>query len=60
MTFEEALARLNEISAEMEKPDISLQLAVELYAEADRLIKICGENISEARITLEKVGNDAF
>ena len=41
MTFEEALKRLNEISKEMENPEITLKNAVELYSEASELIGIC-------------------
>lgn len=56
MTFEEALARLNEISAEMEKPEVTLQEAVKLYAEAGELVKICSGSISQAKLSLEKAG----
>lgn len=55
MTFEEALERLNAISAELENPEITLKSAVELYTEATELVKICNKEIDAARITLEKV-----
>lgn len=55
MTFEEALKRLNEISALMENPDITLKKAVELYKEAAELTEICNKSIEEAKITLEKL-----
>lgn len=56
MTFEEALKRLNEISKEMENPEITLKNAVELYSEASELIGICRSGLDEAKLMLEKVG----
>lgn len=56
MTFEEALKRLNEISGEMENSEITLKNAVELYAEAAKLIEICRSGIDEAKLSLEKIG----
>ncbi len=54
MTFEEAIKRLNEISKEMENPEITLKNAVKLYSEANNLVEICNKSISEAKIALEK------
>ena len=54
MTFEEALKRLNEISEQMENPEITLKNAVELYGEANELVEICKKSIDEAKIALEK------
>lgn len=55
MTFEEALKRLNEISEQMENPDITLRNAVELYSEANKLTEICSKSIEEAKLALEKI-----
>ena len=55
MTFEEALARLNQISGEMDNPEVTLKRAVEPYSEASELIDICRKGIGEARLSLEKV-----
>ena len=55
MTFESALARLNEISKAMENPDITLKNAVDLYSEAKELVDFCNKSIAEAKLSLEKV-----
>ncbi len=55
MSFEEAIKRLDEISKLMENPEITLKNAVELYAEANSLVEICNQSISEAKLTLEKI-----
>lgn len=57
MSFEEAYKRLNEISAEMEKKDLPLEKAVELYSEAASLVNVCKKNIEEARLEVEKIDN---
>ncbi len=55
MTFEEALKRLEEISSLMEDPEITLKNAVELYAEAKKLVDFCNKSIEDAKLTLEKI-----
>ena len=55
MTFESALDRLSEISKNMENPDITLKNAVELYAEAKKLVDFCNKSIDEAKLSLEKI-----
>lgn len=55
MTFESAIERLKEISNEMEKPELPLSKAVELYSEASELEKICTEELKGAKLSLEKV-----
>lgn len=57
MSFEEAYKRLTEISAEMEKKDLPLEKAVELYSEAASLVNVCKKNIEEARLEVEKIDN---
>lgn len=58
MTFEDAILRMKEISAELDKPELPLQKAVELYAEAVELEKICSEELKNAKLSLEKVETD--
>ena len=55
MTFEDAISRMKDISSELDKPDLPLQKAVELYAEAVELEKICSEELKNAKLSLEKV-----
>ncbi len=54
MKFEEAFRRLNEISAEMEKNELPLEDAVNLYSEAARLVDICKKEIESAKIKITK------
>lgn len=58
MNFEQALARLNEISAKMEDQNMPLEEALKLYSEASELVKICKEQIDSAKLTLEKVNGN--
>ncbi len=54
-TFESALNRLDEISAILGRGETSLDEAVELYAEASKLISVCNKKLSAAQTKLEKV-----
>ena len=54
MKFEEAFKRLNEISTEMEKNDLPLEDAVNLYSEAARLVEICKKEIESAKLKVTK------
>lgn len=55
MTYESALERLNEITSQMEDPEITLKNAVDLYAEAKKLIEFCTKCIDEAKLEVEKI-----
>lgn len=57
MKFEEAYKRLGEISALMEKSDLPLDEAVNLYSEAAALIESCKTEIENARLEVEKIDN---
>lgn len=57
MKFEEAYKRLTEISVEMDKPDLQLERAVELYSEAAKLVGLCKKEIENAKIEIEKIEN---
>ena len=54
MKFEEAFTRLNEISAQMEKSDLPLEDAVNLYSEAVKIIEICKKDIEAAKLKVTK------
>lgn len=54
-TFEGALARLDQISAMLSQGDTSLDEAVELYAEAAKLIGVCNKKLTSAQTKLEKL-----
>lgn len=54
MKFEEAFKRLNEISAEMDKNELPLEEAVNLYSEAAELVEICKNDIKNAKLKITK------
>ena len=55
MTFEQAMARLDDISMSLSQGRVALDDAVELYAEAAKLIALCNKKLTTAQTKLEKV-----
>jgi len=53
--FEQALARLEEIAAILERSDVALTEALELCAEAAELRKFCRTRLSEAEGKLQRL-----
>ncbi len=51
-TFEENMTRLGKIAAELEKGDIPLEKAVELYGEGVKLSAVCRKQLDEAQIKI--------
>ena len=51
-SFEENLKALSGIVTELEKGDIPLEKAVELYGEGVRLSAVCRKQLDEARIKI--------
>ena len=51
-SFEENLKTLSGIVAELEKGDIPLEKAVELYGEGVKLSAVCRKQLDEARIKI--------
>ncbi len=47
-TFEEALSRLEIIAKKLEKEDIMLDEAVNLYEEGMKLVEFCSKKLEEA------------
>ncbi len=54
-SFEENLTNLNKIVAELERGDISLEKAVELYGDGVKLSALCKKQLSEAKIKITEV-----
>ncbi|MBQ9809372.1 MAG: exodeoxyribonuclease VII small subunit [Ruminococcus sp.] len=52
ISFEDNLARLGKIVSELEKGDIPLEKAVELYGEGIKLSAECRRQLSEAHIKI--------
>lgn len=51
-SFEENMTRLGKIAAELEKGDIPLERAVELYGEGVKLLAFCRKQLDEAQIKI--------
>lgn len=52
MSFEENMNKLSEIVAELEKGDISLEKAVELYGKGVKLSSQCKEQLQKAQLKI--------
>ena len=55
MTFEAAMARLDEIVRKLEKGDAPLQDAMKLFVEGTELSRRCNELLSEAEQQVVKI-----
>ena len=55
MTFEAAMARLDEIVRKLEKGDAPLQDAMKLFVEGTELSRRCNELLSEAEQQIVKI-----
>jgi len=53
LSFEEALARLEEILERMNAGTISLEESLKLYEEADQLIASCNKRLNDAERKIE-------
>lgn len=51
--FEKSFARLEEILEVMNSGEVGLDKALELYEEANALIKVCGTRLSQAEQRVE-------
>ena len=52
ISFEENLAKLTEIVSALEKGDIPLEKAVELYGDGVKLTAVCRKQLDEAQIKI--------
>lgn len=61
LTFEENMNKLGQVVAQLEKGDIPLEKAVELYGESLKLTALCRRQLDEAKIKITEVGgNEQF
>ena len=58
-SFEDNLHRLEEIVESLEKGDVPLDQALNLYEEGIRLSRLCAERLKEAELRIKKLGKDA-
>lgn len=52
-TFEAALARLEEITRELEEGDLSLDKSLKIFDEGVKMARLCNEQLEEARTKVE-------
>jgi exodeoxyribonuclease VII small subunit len=55
LSFEAALKRLEEIVRKLESGEASLEEAIELYGEGDRLKQQCEARLAAAQAKIEKI-----
>ena len=53
LSFEQAIARLEQIVAEMEAADLPLEQVLGKYEEGTRLVRLCGQKLDEAEKKIE-------
>lgn len=58
VSFEENMKKLGEIVAELEKGEIPLEKAVELYSEGVKLSAACRKQLDEAKIKITEDNGD--
>ena len=58
LTFEQAMARLEEISETLSSGDVSIDESLELYAEGTKLIKMCSEKIKNVSLKIEEIDSE--
>ncbi|HEB51240.1 MAG TPA: exodeoxyribonuclease VII small subunit [Desulfobulbus sp.] len=60
-TFESALSRLEQITAELEEGELSLEKSLKKFEEGIELVRFCSSRLEEARsrvdVLLEKSGH---
>ena len=54
-SFEEGMARLQELLTELQGEDVSLAHSVKLYAEAAKLIEYCSTALDTAKLQIEEI-----
>jgi exodeoxyribonuclease VII small subunit len=52
-SFEKALARLEEIAAEMESGELGLEKMVAAFEEGQKLVKLCSSKLNEVEKKIE-------
>ena len=55
MTFEQALAQLDETVRALEAGDLALSEATRLYERGMRLARVCGEKLADAELKISQI-----
>ncbi len=56
MTFEDNLKELSEIVSKLEKGDLALEEAVELYGKGVKISVVCREELDNAKLKITEQG----
>lgn len=59
LSFEQAYAQLQEIVAQLESGDLSLDESVDLYARGQALATRCGTLLDSAELRIQEITDDA-
>ena len=54
-TFEESMARLEQIVRAMERGDVALEESLKLFQEGTALVRRCGKLLDDAELQIQKV-----
>lgn len=54
-TFEQAMDRLDEIVAELDKGEATLDESLKLFGEGAELLSLCEKKLGDAKLTVEKL-----
>ena len=60
LTFEQAMARLEEISNILSSGAVSIDESLELYAEGTKLIKFCSEKLNAVTLKIEEIDSELY
>ena len=52
-TFEQAMKRLSEITAQLERGDATLDASLKLFSEGAELLAFCNEKLEDAQLKIE-------
>ena len=58
LSYEEALARIQEIAAKLESGELPLEESIKSYEQALKLIKTCSEALNKAEKKLQELSGD--
>ena len=58
-SFEESMARLEQIVRAMERGDVALEESLKLFQEGTELVRNCGKLLDEAELQVKKIVTDA-
>ena len=58
-TFEQSMARLEQIVRAMERGDVALEESLKLFQEGTALVEACGKLLDEAELQVKKIATAA-